>query len=106
MKLYFKNPHFDSGLNSTVRNGLKWASVPPGTKLEICKTDEDNVLTEAILRHAITTKAGDLSNEILFCQHDPATKTVDGLNKILKDCYNESYDPETSDLTILFFWVD
>jgi len=46
-KLFFKNPIFKSGINLTVRKGVKWDCVNINEIVEICKCDSDSILFHA-----------------------------------------------------------
>lgn len=94
-ELKFNNPVFHSGVNVTVRRGLKWI-------FEDCAIVSDQ---NAALNHQ-PFKFSDLKNfpEFLLKEHDPECRTYEGLLKIMKETYN-NFD-ENEAVTVVWFTIN
>ncbi len=107
--LLFLDPRVRPGLNLTVRNGLKWASVTPGDGLRICKTGEEHATLHT--GTVIAAQAGDFDldnvpnfNAVLRFEHSPECRNVAGLKDAMDRAYGEgSWGPT---LTFVYFYVD
>lgn len=105
-ELLFANPTFLKGLNLTVRNGTKWATLQPGEPVLVRAPDGPPItVVRAIAAQTVTPTGADREwiERALEFEHDPECRNLAGLYTGLNAAYNGSWGP---DLTFVWFWVN
>jgi len=87
--LQFQNPVFNKGVNTTVRNGLKWSGLRPGDTVEVRRppTPVDDAWFTGTISKVTILKFKDIDNSLLKKEHDPACRNTKGLLKVMKQVY-------------------
>lgn len=95
-KLLFQNPNFHSGVNLSVRRGVKWSL----EKLAIVADLQGNKIAEVELETRVV-RFCDLKDSDVSGEHDPECRTYAGLLKAMKDIY-PGFD-EREIVTLVYF---
>lgn len=102
--LLFLNPEVQPGLNLTIRDGLKWKDTIPGTELQIKRTGEEEVITEAEVLWTCYTFFDSIPESWLKFEHDLSCRDKEGLRKAMVAAYGEKYrEGNNPRVTCLFF---
>lgn len=115
--LLFENPVFHTGINSTVRRGIKWASFVgqrvyihpalPSTSLIRVDGISYNKLYAGcpIILKAVIKRFKDITFEDIQTEHNPECVTKEGLIKAMIRIYGNKFS-ENDICTILYFEVE
>lgn len=101
--LLFLNPVFHSGLNISVRNGIKWMKADVGDQLFIKKTGSEKVVCTGTLKGKAYIPFKLIPDEWLANEHDPDCRTREGLLRGMKLAYHDF--TEENFVTVLLFTV-
>ena len=107
----FFNPVYHSGLNTTVRLGLKWfTKCEPKDEIEIVRPGEDaygSLARGEIIDVQVFVGIDKIPKGLLKKNHDPACRTKDGLYYVLRHRYHHGkyVDRRTMVLTVISFRI-
>lgn len=93
--LLFSNSVFRSGMNVTVRRGVKWSGTP---KADIFGHGVVNLRTK-ILRFM------DIEESDIELENDPGCSTLDGLFDGMRTVYGPDFDPREI-ITLVYFEIE
>ncbi|OSP56247.1 hypothetical protein [Pseudoruegeria sp. SK021] len=98
----FVNPVFQSGMNITVRSQEGWKDrIRLGDSLRITLPDRE--ITVPVIG-AIHCALADIPEGLLALEHDPAARTISGLQSVLENIYQRPV-PLADAVTVLIFVV-
>ena len=84
------NNNFHSGLNVTVRRGLKYlALLKPGDDVVMANL-QGELLGEATVHQMLAGKMVDIPSGFLELEHDPKSRNLQGLVEVMQNCYADS----------------
>jgi hypothetical protein len=98
--LKFRNAKFHTGLNWTIRRGLKFATTAPGAEIMMQeeaqdKLDEPRDIGTAVVTHVLVTALADVPPFVFKGIHNPELKNVVLLMDELKKCYGDIAGSDT-----------
>lgn len=104
-KLLFGNPVFDLPVMSTCRSGDKWYdALAVGVQFEICDVNGDPIGKTGAVTALDLVSWDELDDEMVADNHDPACRTLDGLETGMDTAYPSGWDRDT--LTIITFTLE
>lgn len=98
--LKFRIPKFHTGLNWTIRKGVRHAVVSPGATLylqeePLDKLDEPREVGQAVVTHVMVTAFADIPPFVFKGIHNPELKNIVLLVDELKRCYGDISGSDT-----------
>ncbi len=109
LRLFFKNPVFAKGVQSTCRLGNKWRDDLEGVRkaaVPLVDTETHEQVGNATIIGHLYGKYSTVWPISAGCQHDEECRTKEGLDAAMVRAYGEEFDPERSSVTIVFFTVE
>ena len=86
-EIRFGNPIFHNGINTTFRDGKKWAfRLEPGEKILLAGLRNEPKLT-ATVKFLHISQYQDAPKRLFELEHDPACGTLQGLRDVMQDLY-------------------
>lgn len=107
--LLFKNPVFHSGLNITVRDGVKWGRLDDTRGLveevSLRDTDSGRLVANGAIFGRLVLRQDQIPQQVMALNHDPACRTPKGLEAAMQAAYGDDRH-EMGFVTVLFFMLD
>lgn len=105
MKLYFDKPEFHSGINLSIRRGVKWAAKIMEHVLAYDAKDEFSNSSRPIFNCEVVEqkvlKYEDIPREDFKLMHDSSCQSYDSMLEEMKKIYGDFSDKEI--VTLLYF---
>jgi|WetSurMetagenome_2_1015567.scaffolds.fasta_scaffold459386_2 hypothetical protein len=100
VNLKFRSVKFHTGLNWTIRRGLKHANTAPGAEVNLLEDlreepGETRPVGQGVVTHVLTCALGDVPPFVFKGMHNPDFKNIVLLMDELKKCYGDICGSDT-----------